>query len=343
MSKKVTIAEVAKEAGVSIATVSRVLNQRDGNIKISQETKSAVQAAAGRLGYQADPFAAALRTRRTGLFGAIIRDLRDPFLIKLFIEMQAAAREKGIELLLGNANYDISTAGRQATLMNSLWFDGLILLGDMPGDLNIVQQFQHSKKPCVAVACGMRNDLPSINVDEAEAVKLILDYLLSLGHRRIACVGDPHLLGVEERISFFVAYAHQHEMILDPGYQQICPNDQRMAAQTAAVLMALPIPPTAIFCGTDLIAIGVIQQLLRSGVRVPEDVSVTGFDDIEVAANTFPALTTIRQQTSEIAHRALQMVVNMMQPAAFTGEQVFENILIKPELVIRESCCATAN
>ena len=101
MSKRVTIAEVAKEAGVSIATVSRVLNHRKGKIKISDETKTTVRSAAKRLGYQADPFASALRTRRSGLFGAIIRDLRDPFLTKVFIKMQESACERGIELLLG--------------------------------------------------------------------------------------------------------------------------------------------------------------------------------------------------------------------------------------------------
>ena len=200
MSKKVTIAEVAKEAGVSIATVSRVLNRRKGKIKISEETKTTVQQAAKRLGYQADPFASALRTRRSGLFGAIIRDLRDPFLTKVFINMQEVACAKGMELLLGHANYDVATAGRQASIMSSLWFDGLILLGDIPGDLDVMERLLESKKPCIAVACGPRNDLPSINLDEDKGSIQALDYLYSLGHRRIACCGDPSILGVKERL-----------------------------------------------------------------------------------------------------------------------------------------------
>jgi LacI family transcriptional regulator, repressor for deo operon, udp, cdd, tsx, nupC, and nupG len=338
MSNKVTIAEVAKEAGVSIATVSRVLNQREGKIKISEETKSTVQAAAHRLGYQADPFASALRTRRTGLFGAIIRDLRDPFLIKLFIEMQNAARENGIELLLGNANYDISVAGRQANIMVSLWFDGLILLGDMPGDLGVIKQFQDRKKPCVAVACGNRTDLPSINVDEAAGVNMVLDYLSSLGHKRIACVGDQKLLGVKERLFYFNEYATQHELIIEDGYLQECPNDQFKAAQAAATLLGLPIPPTAVFCGTDVIALGVMHQLMRSGIRVPEDISVTGFDDIEEASAAYPSLTTIRQQTDKISHQAIQMVAQMMKNSEAVIEMTAANILIEPELIIRESC-----
>lgn len=336
MSRKVTIAQVAKEAGVSIATVSRVLNQRDGSIKISAETSALVHAAADQFGYQADPFASALRTRRSGLFGTIIRDLCDPFLIKVFIEMQRAAREVGIELLLGNANCDISVAGRQAKIMNSLWFDGLILLGDMPGDLNLIQQVRKNKKACVAAVSGTRHDLPSVNLDEKVGVQLALNYLYALGHRRIACLGDPNLLGIRERLSAFQEYAGQNGLILEDGYMEACHNDQRSAAVSAAHLMQLPNPPTAIFCGTDLIAIGVINQLNRSGVKVPDDVSVTGFDDIEEASTVFPSLTTISQRADKIAQQALDLLLKMIESPDSPIEQ--ETILVMPELVIRESC-----
>lgn len=336
MSQKVTIAQVALEAGVSIATVSRVLNQREGKIKISDETAAQVRAAADRLGYRADPFASALRTRRSGLIGAIIRDLRDPFLVKIFLEMQTAARGSGIELLLANANFDISAAGRQANIMNSLWFDGMILLGDMPGDLSVFHQVQMTHKPIAAVACGTRQDLPSINLDEKAGVHLALDYLTSLGHRRIACLGDPNLLGVQERLVVFKEYAEQHELILEPGYMEACSNDQRDAAQQAAKLMRLPHPPTAIFCSTDMIGLGVLSQLNRSGVKTPEDVSVTGFDDIEEAANAFPALTTVAQPADRLAQQALQLLVKLIEsPDPLTS---VEGVLVQPELIIRESC-----
>lgn len=332
MSQKVTIAEVAREAGVSIATVSRVLNQREGKIKISDETKLQVKAAANRLSYQADPFASALRSRRSGLFGAIIRDLRDPFLIEVFIEMQAVAREKGIELLLGNANFDISIAGRQANIMNNLWFDGLILLGDMPGDLSIVNQIKNSGKPVVAVASGTRLDLPSVNLDEIAGVRLVLEYLTSLGHRRIACVADPDLLGVRERLAAFGACAGDFNLTLADGYVQSGSNSQHCAAECALTLVRLPIPPTAILCGTDLMALGVIHQLNRSGLKVPDDFSVTGFDDIAEAANAFPSLTTIRQQVDLIAHEALTLLIKIIE------HQPVESVLIRPQLVVRESC-----
>ncbi len=338
MSKKVTIAEVAKEAGVSIATVSRVLNRRKGKIKISEETKTTVQQAAKRLGYQADPFASALRTRRSGLFGAIIRDLRDPFLTKVFINMQEAAFEKGIELLLGHANYDVVTAGRQASIMSSLWFDGLILLGDIPGDLDVMERLLESKKPCVAVACGPRNDLPSINLDEDKGSIQALDYLYSLGHRRIACCGDPSILGVKERLLCYQDYVRERGLIQEEGYYQVCSNNQMEAAHCASELMKLPHPPTAIFCGTDLIALGVINQLHRSGKRVPEDFSVIGFDDIEEDVEMFPSLTTIRQPADVIAEHAINLILQMRNGSVENLGST--NILIQPELIIRESCCS---
>ena len=336
MSRKVTIAQVAKEAGVSIATVSRVLNHRDGSIKISDETKAIVQAAAERLGYLADPFASALRTRRSGLFGTIIRDLRDPFLIKVFIEMQRAARENGIELLLANANYDISVAGRQASIMNSLWFDGLILLGDIPGDLSLIRQVRKNNRPCVAAVSGTRNDLPSVNLDEKAGVKLALDYLRSLGHRQIACLGDPNLLGLRERLQAFGEYAKLNDLELEDGYVHDCRHDLRSGALAAATLMKLPKPPTAIFCSTDLIGLGVINQLNRSGVKIPEDVSVTGFDDIEEASNAFPSLTTISQRADRIAQQALDLLFKMIESPEAEIEP--KTVLVMPELIERESC-----
>ncbi len=337
VSQKITIAEVAQEAGVSIATVSRVLNRRDGKIKISDETKQQVQAAADRLGYQVDPFAMALRTRRSGLVGAIIRDLRDPFLIEVFIEMQFLAREKGIELLLGNANFDISVAGHQASIMNGLWFDGLILLGDMPGDLSVVNQLKHTHKPCVAVASGTRHDLPSVNLDETASVHMALKYLTDLGHRRIACMADPNLLGVRERLAAFQESAADFGLILNEGYVQECASNRNHAAACALKLVDLPQPPTAILCGTDIIALGVMYQLARTSFSVPQKISVIGFDDIKEAANTLPPLTTIRQPAAVIAAEALNLLFKIMD-CQLDGDDEAVSVLIQPQLVTRESC-----
>ncbi len=336
MPKKVTIAEVAKEAGVSIATVSRVLNQRSGKIRISAETEEAVREAANLLGYQRDPFASALRSGKSGLFGAIVRDIRDPFLIKVFTKMQEVARTSGIELLLGHANYDLAVAGRQAQLMSSLWFDALILLGDIPGDSSIIHQLKENRKPCVTIASGLRSDIPSITLDEKAGTNLALDHLFSLGHRHIACVGDPNAVGIKARLQLFEDYAASHPLIQEEGYMQYCCNHRLEAAHCAAELMKLPVPPSAIFCGTDLIALGVLNQLQRTGHSSLKNVSVIGFDDIEESAEAYPALTTIRQPVEEFAQQAIRLLMELLNDEEQPTPPA--QILIEPQLVIRESC-----
>jgi LacI family transcriptional regulator len=157
-----------------------------------------------------------------------------------------------------------------------------------------------------------------------------------LGHRRIACVGDPNAVGIRARLQLFEAYAASHPLIQEDGYMQYCSNHRLEAAQCAAELMKLPHPPSAIFCGTDLIALGVLNQLQRTGHSSSKNVSVIGFDDIEESAEAFPALTTIRQPVKEFAQQAIQLLVELVdakEPPASPAQ-----ILIEPQLVIRESC-----
>ncbi len=162
----VTLADIAEAARVSVGTVSRVLNRREGSIKISQATTARVLEAAQRLGYQPNPFAAALRTQHTGVLGAIPRDMGDPFLSQLARALQHVAQQQGFELLQGHADYDQETAQRQLTLMLNHWFDGLFLLGNLPDDTALLAMVQRSRTPCVAVACGTEPSVPLVAVDE---------------------------------------------------------------------------------------------------------------------------------------------------------------------------------
>jgi LacI family transcriptional regulator, repressor for deo operon, udp, cdd, tsx, nupC, and nupG len=334
--KKVTIADVANVAGVSISTVSRVLNKRSGSIPISEETKQIVCNTAKKLGYQADPFASALRTRRSGVIGAIVRDIHDPFLVKVLLELQRLARKKGLELLLGHADYDLHTAGRQLMLMNSRWFDGLLLIGDIPGDMVLIQQLQASNKPFVTVAHGSQAGTIAVNVDEDEGSRLLLDYLSELGHRRIACIGTQSQVGIASRLSYYKDYIEKHNLYTENDYLQNCPNNRRSAAECTRILLNLPNPPTAIFAATDIIAIGAINCAWRMGWSVPDQISICGFDDIDEASQTFPLLTTICQPVDTMAERALDLLVGLIEGQSST--EIKQNHIITPELIIRGTC-----
>ncbi|MEQ9030596.1 MAG: LacI family DNA-binding transcriptional regulator, partial [Aggregatilineales bacterium] len=218
MKKRVTIIEVAKVAGVSPSTVSRVLNNRSGDLAISQLTQKKVEDTARRLGYEASVFAAALRTDRTDVIGAVIRDIRDPFLSLLVQEIQEAAYQAKKELLIGHAKYDIQRAERILRLMRTRLFDGVVLLGDMPGDSLVIDELSQYGTPFVTVARGTQAPTPSVNVDEQAGTRMALEYLVELGHRRIACMANMALAGVGERVDEYQRFVIEHGLIHYPEY-----------------------------------------------------------------------------------------------------------------------------
>ena len=331
--KRITISDVATMAGVSTATVSRVLNNKQGEIKISDKTIEKVQTAADELGYSADPFAASLRSKRSGLFGVVMRDVRDLFLLKLFMALDEEAKNYDVQLLLGNADYSLAAAERQMKMMQRRWFDALFVLGDIPGDGGLLNA-ENGGQAQIAIACGKRKDVPSITIDEKEGVRLGVKHLVSLGHQKIACIGDWNALGVQERMKEFLVLTDEFGLDMKDGYMRDCGNHREDAAFQAKSLMEMDDLPTAIFCLTDTLAFGVIDQLHRLGLNVPEDVSVVGFDDVFEATEIFPRLTTIRQPVKDMARVAFEEAMALLE-----GESLdeFDAVNLMPRLIVRES------
>lgn len=334
--KRITIADVARGAGVSTGTVSRVLNQRGGDIKISEETRKLVLETASRLGYSPNPFASALRTQRTGVIGVIVRDIGDPFLSMMLREIQKVTRLLGVNLLFGHAEYDLEIVGRHLAFMHSHWFDGLLLLGDIPGDQAVISELFKSNTPFVAVACGEQSTFPSVNVDEAEGVRLAFDYLYGLGHRQIAFIGNLEHGGIKERLVHFQRLLVENNLFWSDDYVRKCGNSRAAALSCAQYLLGLPNPPTAIFCATDLAALGAMNGALRLGWRVPENVSIIGFDDVEGTADTFPALTTIRQPVGDMASQAVRLLMRLIERETLEEEE--NRVVVQPQLMVRQSC-----
>ena len=336
-SKRITIVDVAKAAGVSAGTASRVINQRDGDIKISESTRTFVLEAARQLGYHPNPFASALRTQRTGVIGVIVRDICDPFLSLLAREIQKAARAQAMDVLLAHAEYDLEQVGNHIAYMHSHLFDGLLLLGDIPGDLAIIEELARSETPFVSVARGSSANLPMVNIDEKMGVYQGIEYLRSLGHEKIAFIGNLLHGGVKEREEHFKNYFQDNSLNLNGDYLKLCGNGRADALVCAQSLLSLPEPPTAIFCATDLAAYGATNGALRMGLRVPEDISILGFDDIEGSAEAYPPLTTIRQPVGEMAVNAVRLLMKFIEGTTLQ-ETDSTRILVEPRLIIRQSC-----
>ncbi|MHB8624716.1 MAG: LacI family DNA-binding transcriptional regulator [Aggregatilineales bacterium] len=335
MRTHVTIIDVAKEAGVSAGTVSRVLNNRDRSVKISEPTRQLVLAAVRKLNYRPNLSGSALRTQRTGVIGAIVRDISDPFLSLLARELQKAAHAEGVELLLGHAQYDLETAERQVNIMRN-WFDGVFLIGDMHGDQKISDELKAYQTPSVAVARGTQSDTPSVHIDEEKGVRIALDYLYAMGHRRIAFIGNPELAGVQERLGVFDEYVREKSLEWRADYLQVCPNVRGASIPCIGRLLSLPVAPTAVLCSSDLLAIGAVSGAWQMGWRVPDTISVIGFDDTEEATSSFPELTTIRQPVGDIAQEAVRLLMRLVEHNS--PEDVQLQIKVLPRLIVRRSC-----
>jgi DNA-binding LacI/PurR family transcriptional regulator len=167
-------------------------------------------------------------------------------------------------------------------------------------------------------------------------VGFAFDYLYSLGHQRIAFIGNLEHGGIKERLISFQHHLRDRGLSGTDDYVQQCANSRAAALSCTQYLLSLSQPPTAIFCATDLAAFGAISGVLRQGWKVPENVSIIGFDDIEGAADTCPALTTVRQPIGEMASRAVSLLMRFVE-----GEPVQEaenQVIVQPKLIVRQSC-----
>lgn len=334
MKQRVTINDVARAAEVSAGTVSRVLNQRSGYSKISEETQKHVLAIAERLGYRRNLVASALRTQRTGVIGAVVRDINDPFLLLLSQELQIEAQKQGIELFLSFAEYDPEKARRQLNVMSN-WFDGLLLVGDMFNQSAAISCLNTQDMLCSTWEDCIGNSKPLVRINDAQGVMLGMEYLYTLGHRRIAFIGDIEFLGIQERFATFRHFVEEKSLFWLDSYLQPCRFSRKDAIRATHNVLNLSTPPTAIFCMSDNIALGSQNGARQLGWRVPETISIIGFDDIG-ASTAYPALTSVRQPVNDMAKEAFQLLINIIdnQPLNETPLPV----VIEPMLMVRNSC-----
>jgi DNA-binding LacI/PurR family transcriptional regulator len=328
-----TMHDIAREAGVSRSTVSRVLNSAPSSIEISEETRARVQAAARRLGYRPNPLARGLKGARTMLLGVIVREITDPFFADAIEAVSTEAARRGYNVVLGHAHGRADEAIVLRSVLETRHVDAILLLGDMTDQPYLIADVRESRVPVVGLFQGSAlNEFPMVNVDNRAGISFALDHLLALGHRRIAFISGRPLGDIQERQSAFEERIRAEGLELPNGYVQRVRNEPAAGDAALATLMSHAVPPTALICSTDRLAIGVLHGAASRGFRVPSDLSVVGFDDLSLSAYTVPALTTVRMPMREMASRSVQMAIDAV---ARPGELSVE--VIRPELVVRES------
>lgn len=338
---RVTVRDVASAVGVSASTVSRVLNEGAGSELIGEETRRKVRAAATQLGYSPSPIAKALRGGRSNLIGLILRELADPFFAQLSQELITCARDEGYQIVLGYAHGDPDEALNVSSVLDTRHIDGAVVMGDLTYNEQVLTTLLSTIPAAVGLCRGASTQgLFTVNSDNVAGIEALFSHLFDLGHWRIAYL-DGGLIGdIRERRRAFLQCADRRGLAIPADYLQKADDGLAGGYQSLQRLLALPDRPTAVIASDDVIAIGAIKAALDYGLRVPDDVSITGFDDIELAQYSYPSLTTARQPTRIMVERALDSLLTLIreQPMPET-----ESILrIPPTLVVRHSTAAPA-
>jgi DNA-binding LacI/PurR family transcriptional regulator len=330
-----TIREVAQRAQVSTATVSRVL-AGIGNPK--PDTASAVMRAVEELDYRPSGVARSLRMKRTRTLGLIVTDIQNPFFPELVQAADLAARSLDYSILLGSAAYDEMRALHYLDLMVDRRVDGMIVASSQISESSW-EWLLASPVPVVVVNAEPRDRMVTvIGSDNEGGSRMAVEHLVALGHRRIGYLRGPQAFtAAAPRLAGFRAACA--EAGLDPDAMPVIRCEGLVESGELAAAQLLEQAPwvTAIACYNDLTAIGALRALRAAGRRVPEDVSVIGFDDIAAASWVVPGLTTISQQKGEMGRLAVEHLARALDG---TGPAPAPEVIrLEARLLVRESTC----
>ena len=327
MAQKTTIEDVARIAGVSIATVSRALGKPD---VVSRDTRDKVTAAIEQTGYTANAMARNLRRQKTRMIVVLVPNIGNPFFSEILAGIEEVATANGYNILIGNTDNDPVRENNFANFVQGNQADGLLLLNGRAPDGN----GRAVKLPPLVVLCERIPDseLPTVRIDNDLAAQDAIRHLIELGHRRIAQIAGPpvNILTVDRSRG---AARTLQAAGLDADV--VVNGDFSIASGAAAMreLLRRTEHPTAVFCSNDEMAMGAIQEIKAAGLTVPGDISVIGFDDPTFAEVYDPSLTTVHQPRRLIGETAMGVLVDILagKPAPT------EPIVLGAELRVRAS------
>ncbi|GAA4892989.1 LacI family DNA-binding transcriptional regulator [Streptomyces coeruleoprunus] len=334
MARMVGIKDVAQRAGVSVGTVSNVINRP---ATVAEATRERVQAAIEELGYVRSESARQLRAGRSRIISLLVLDMANPFFVDLATGAERAAREAGLGVMLCNSAQDPAEEAEYLGLFAEQRVRGVLVTPADPAG-GTLRAFARHGIPYVLVdrvAAGL--DVCSVSVDDVEGGALAARHLLDGGHRGLVYVGGPaHLPQIQDRcVGALAALAEAGlppEALVRIETERL---DVASGRDAGARLLGMSPRPTAVFCANDLLALGVLQTLYTAGVSVPGDIALVGYDDIEFAAAAAVPLTSVRQPAQRMGRMAAELLIEETGDAADT--HVHQHIVLMPELVVRAS------
>lgn len=334
MSKpKISIHEVARLAGVSKSTVSRVVSDRGGSV--SPKTLEAVNKAIEQLGYTKNLMAACLRTQKTYMVLVMVPDIANHFWSEIARAIQDRLEPEGYSVVIGSTDWNETREARYYELARSSRFDGLIL-NSVTDNISLIKDIG-----VPSVMIGERSatqDIDTVGTDTMSAARLALDYLYDTGHRRIALATSDH--GGERYLSLrsraYKDFLRDKGLPYDPDLVFSVNLDEEGGRTLAKHCLALPDwrrRVDSLFCGNDIVAIAAMGEFRKFGIIPGIDISIVGMDDVPAAAQTYPSLTTVRKPRGRIGAAAAELLLAKMKEPGRPAEKH----LFPGELIVRDS------
>jgi LacI family repressor for deo operon, udp, cdd, tsx, nupC, and nupG len=331
LQTNIKITDVAELAGVSPATVSRVLTN---NVNVSEKTKRRVNEAITQLNYKPNRLASNLRRSSSGLIMVILPDISNLFFNEVIRGFQTVARKNGYHVLLASSDNDAEEEKRLLTLVSERVVDGVILTAVSLSQNELLELCRNIP---VVLSCRYPegSDIPVVSIDNITAAREATQYLIGLGHRRIATITGPLQVVISrDRLKGYKQAMEMEELPVVQQYIQEGDFSVQSGSNMMMKLLAMQEPPTAVFVASDEMAVGAIKAVKECGLRVPEDISICGFDGLSLGTLVEPNLTTIHQPKYEMGVQAMELLLQLLDKEMPERKQY----VLPHRLLVRGSC-----
>ena len=332
---KVTLQEIARLAGVSKATVSRVLNEKESGV--SETTRKRVQLLLDEMEYQQNVAGRRTSSSKTKIIGLIIPDVLNPFFPQLLQSVENCASANGYTVLLGNSNHSKEREGKYIAAFLARGVDGIILTtatddyGKLQANIKLLNK---SNVPCVLMDRAAANDVTAfgVYVDNEFGMFSACDYLIKSGHKRIAFITGPTGLSTSlERLNGYKEALQHHKLSFDEGLVAVGKYTMQSGYDAVVSFQEAHVEFSAVLAANDIMALGAMQAVAQFGYRIPEDIEIIGFDNIEFSSISSPPLSTVEQPVSDMGRTAVERLIDLIN-----GKQLkVSRHCLEPRLVLR--------
>jgi DNA-binding LacI/PurR family transcriptional regulator len=332
---KVTMEEIAKLAGVSLATVSRCIHSPH---LVKSETREKINQLISKANYIYNATAGDLSRKRSSILGVIIPTAKSLVFSTSLLAIQEMAQQNNYSLITASSQYDSKTEANLIQQFMERQLAGIILTGFVFGQKDLVKELSRRGMPCVVIWDKLDDpELSYVGFDNFKATYAATQYLIELHHRRIGLIVGPYtkVERVRKRLEGFKSALEDNGLTFDP--EMVIEKEPTLLDGKEAMgrLMSLQVRPTAVLAASDTLAVGAMAAARDLGLGIPEDVSLVGFDDIDIAAYCNPPLTTVRVPAYEIGRIAMKIILNMISDF---NESRVQQYCLDTNLVIRDSC-----